>query len=315
MKKTRWPMTRGLGLLLIAGMLSLPGSALAAAGHVDPIAEALLTRQAVYFQSITSLEFESKMVMKMSEEVRGKHQAPADRAEWDLRYAWAGGKEWAELTMIDHSKAEKVTITTAYNGELYQRLDGGTTPTLTVTRTRGAMAMYGGVHPLVAAFQFTLLRDDYVSFALLHSAEKWPKLAEMVVSTKNTTMLGRKGITLELSTPSGCGEGETPYEIFFAEELDYLPIHWKASHPGGEVSVFEVTATQAYEVGSSRIYIPTSIRGTDCFADGERAQEVFYEIRGDTLKVNQPVDESIFTIPVSSAYRYTDADTGVTIKP
>jgi len=31
--------------------------------------------------------------------------------------------------------------------------------------------------------------------------------------------------------------------------------------------------------------------------------------------VNQTVDIAVFTLPVSSAYRYVDEDTGVAIKP
>jgi len=287
------------GVLLATTLLGLP---VGGSSDVDSITETVLRNQQAYFQKITSLEFDARTVLKLSAEAKEKQGLPTDTIETGMRFASSGLKYRVELTYVDVDTGKTLTTMIAYNGELYQVLDSSDKPTLTVSR---ATILPIGPHPLMFAFRFAFLPGDTLSLGELQSNEKWSQLAGMVLGSEDATMLGHDGIKLKLKVPSRSDAVEDSYEVFFASDLDYLPIYWRVVHPGagGGVSECKVVLTESYDDVNGGINIPTRLEFADYFPDGTLAQNGYTQIDTETLMVN-------FTIPMSRAYRYADKDTG-----
>lgn len=275
---------------------------------VDPTARTVLMCQQAYSQNITSLEVNARFVLHPSNE-------PATNTiEHQLRVVTSGPKYRADFTYVDIHTGKTINRTTAYNDELYQLLQGDQLLQVSHHSLTGVNVYANGLHPLVTLFRFALSKENEHSLVQLQRNDTWSRLLGMVVGSEDATMHGHDGIKLKLKIPSLCCEGEDSFEVFFASDLDYLPVYWRGVAPSGEVSECKVLAIKSYDHINGPINIPIRLEFEDYFADGTSMQDAYMEIDPQTLRVNQWVDEILFTIPRTSARLYFNADTGVMTK-
>jgi len=317
--------SRLLGLATVLGLLGLCWAALvtvrspASSGESDQRIAAVLTQQQTYLQSITSLQFDARSVVEYGEALQAAG-VPAARIENALRFATSGARFRAESTYGNPAIPRTKTLTVAFDGEKYQTLDMLSTTTLSVTRSRAKDKPYPGMHPLVLIYGWALRPGHEHSLAQLQYGDVWSQLSADVVSCTEVTKTGisaieNSGIELKLtSPPAGSSADQTTYEVIFASEFDYLPVYCKTVLPDGFTLESQVTATETVPSNIGPIRIPRRVEWVSRLSDGRLSDAGCLEIDTSTLKVNKPIDDGVFTIPLSSADRFIDEDIGVTIR-
>ena len=197
----------------------------------------------------------------------------------------------------------------AFDGERYHSMVQGGTSTLKLQRD-ALTNVYGGIHPLVVLYPWACPPCDKHALPALQSLATWERVASLVRSCEEASMLGHDGLKLVLLVPRACtptDEQPDRYEVFFAADLDYLPLHYTRTHPqtAAEVQVEDiVTVEDAY----GTIRFPTRIITKDIFPDGEVAQEGAITVDEDTLRINADVDPARLAISPSESTWVVDVD-------
>ncbi|NIN64468.1 MAG: hypothetical protein GTO63_07150, partial [Anaerolineae bacterium] len=154
--------------LLWVWLVGVVSPTMSAASDVgDPRIAALLARQHAYFQQISSLQFEAKIVVRFGAPSK-EAGVPVDSAESEFSFVCAGPKYRAQSVSLNAATGKKTSHTMAYNGEKYQHLnEAGEKAWLTVTQDRDKLRRdpYGAMHPVLTPFAWAFLPGDEVSVA------------------------------------------------------------------------------------------------------------------------------------------------------
>lgn len=332
MDKYVWTRRLLLGICAVF-YLTLAGVAdcWAAEKSADTIsAKELWNRQHLYFQKISSLEFDSTMTLILTEEQKRQMQSPSDKPEWRMVFACDGEKYRSEVSFLSFSTGKESKTITAYDGKSYQHFNKeGNAAFLRVSKNIDKLPIfkwnpYMGPNQMLVPFLFVFRAGcpggssgvgedtfDSISLDTLQNAQTWSRLINATEKIQPTSIDGHHGLLVTVRKTEGTKE-QSICEIFFAADFDYFPIYWKRLSLDGEV-LSKVEVLETKKCGTEGIIIPLHIESKD-YLKGKLMQSGIYEILPKTLKVNQEVDEKIFTIPVSQddinsgRIRYIDLD-------
>ncbi|MCM8803095.1 MAG: hypothetical protein NC827_07290 [Candidatus Omnitrophica bacterium] len=276
--------------------------------------EKILQIQNKYFQKLYSAEFSSKVAVSNTEEIMKLQKLPINKFESGMNFILKGTKYRSEVPMGD-GKGRYVSL---YNGEKYQFLEIRNKSILFVSSNNlQSQNPYNGLNPLLVPFMFVFQKGDAINIETLQKPDIWLRLTKEAVTTQNTEKFGHKGINIIFYKKTDFRSGkEENYEVFFAEDLNYFPIYWKGTdHLTMTFTETKVLETKIFEKESGSIVIPIRIEVKAYFENGKLAQTSNVEIDINTLKINQPVRDEVFTIPISQVDRVYDADLDMWFEP
>jgi hypothetical protein len=278
----------------------------------------VLSKQNQYLQKLYSLEFTAKIIGVGSEESTKLQKLPANKLESRMIFVYNGSKYRSEVLAAGPPDEKKPTYVSAYDGERYYLLEVKQKPILFLSRRPHSFNNpYYGINPVLFPFEFVFQKGDELSIKTLQKEEIWSRLKSEIIETQKIKKSGHDGIKIILKKRLDVTTGrEEIYEVFFAEDLNYYPIYWKSTDQlikgWTETSVLEF---KRYGEENGNIIIPTRIQSNIYFEGGKFSDSLYIEIIPSTLKVNQPVKDEVFTIPISQVDRVYDADADMWFEP
>lgn len=312
-KCTRSSLSAGLCWLGIVAVLCLGSASGLCDSEPSTEAEGMLARQHGYIQGMSSLEFR----LTTLQTYEGDSPAIRRTKSTEARFVHAGEKYRVEVTSMN--SATGATVTRAYDGELYQTLVSiGEKKQLIVSRSRPSNFHYGNPHPLLTLEHYATGCGQENSLEGMREIARWSELSSCVSSITESAIQGwdggeRTGTILRMHRPFDCegeSESEIEYRITLDPDLGYLPSRWEAVMTSGRQSDCTVSDVTKIATPSGEIAFPLRLERTYYSAEGELTGTMTLQVDEDSLRVNEPVDESEFTLPKTGTY-YIDADAGV----
>jgi len=273
--------------------------------------DAIIHSQIKYFQKIYSLDMRVRGCTINSEElvkIAGKKEFQAEG-----RLFLNGSKYRVEL----FNKGVPYMIK-AYSGEKQYVLQ--------ITKGRRILFLkrfpeedtnpYLGTNIIVEWYGFVFEKGDKMNMEVLQNYSIWNRFRRRIRRIYESEMFGRKGVKVDVEKISVNSGKKEKYRIFFANDLNYFPIYWEETDTlTNSLSKQTLVNFKKYEVDDgSVIIIPLKVEGVR-YRNKKIIQREWWEIDEKTLKINQPIKEEIFTIPISQADRVYDAETDTWFEP
>jgi peroxiredoxin len=219
------------------------------------------------------------------------------------KFALSGGKYYIYLKFP--SGRDFTAMASAYNGDYYQKLmdEKGK---MTVYRTKkedNSAQPYLSPHPLTIQYQFAFMPDAPRTIGTLKKSETWERLAERITEIQPSTRNGQHGFTVDIEIP----ESKKIYQVFVGEKT-FWPRHWslidrfqdnknKMYEEVGEMDVNTVTSVGEKDTA---LMFPSQIILQDT-RNGRLVTQALINTVPESLKINEPVPDDIFTIAPPNA--------------
>jgi hypothetical protein len=286
--------------------------------EMESITKSILLYQQNYFQRILSIEFKSFTMLTLSKEAYQIQKLSRDTIEVEMKFVSNGLKYRSEVSFYDFSADKDTLEITAYNGTLYQKLHIRKEPILYISKHTETVNPYNNLNPLLAPFLFAFSKSvtAHLKIDPFQNPQTWLSLADKITGIgSERNMLGYQGILLKFKKSEGLGGKDIHYKVFFAKDLNYYPIYWEGINHLNQRVETRVLEVRKYNGESGEIIIPIRIEGKEYFANNKIAQISLMKIDPKTLRVNQPIKDDIFTIPVSQSNKVFDADVEIWFEP
>lgn len=273
-------------------------------------AEIVLLQQHANLTKITSLSFTAQSEMKPSpaqrESAAKRLSYIPDKLCGRLIFNASGLKFRSEVVTGEGSLGNARTAVWAYDGRHYQLLKGNKLVVGDFTNSRNP---YGAANPLLVPFTFAFADGSPMTLSHLQAETTWSRLAATVTACKEAEVNNHSGIELTMNIRRAQSEESETYVVFFAEDLDYFPLRWKAPGPAaGGTTVLDVKSTEIVGEDADRIVIPVETSSVAYAADGTILQSINRRIDVDSLQVNSPLRDALFAIQASEAKELVGTD-------
>lgn len=299
-------------LVIICGTLCVGISGLSQSqASEDPKVKAILAQLQASLSKVQTLKFSSRLDIQLSPERQAKIRARVGSSPSVLSnklvYLSKGARYRAEVSLSEGQPP----VILAYDGTCYQMLRDSVL-SIGKTNTQGPN-LYGTTHPIIRAFSFAFCADDMRSIPKLQAAETWSRLADTALTSEDAEMFGHSGVKVTFSRTAPCSNAPVTYEVFFASDLNYFPLFWSLVYADGHRSESRVLSTKSFDQDGTTVIIPTRIAASE--STNSISESSILEIDIATLKVNEPVDDSVFIIDRSTVEHIVDSDTGLALEP
>lgn len=295
--------------------------------EVNDKAKAVLLNQYAYFQKLNSLDY--KAVFKYEQA-----SSENDIATISLQFQLSGDKYHRSVVERGAKGEAKVVMIYSFDGKLHQFLsqtDPEQPGILVLSSKPLSRDDTARFDPILELFSFAFTPDELAfsatDFKKLKDKERWEKLADAITNCEEKEMMGHKGIELTIvRQKTRVGEGESTFyweesfDVFFASDLAYFPLYVlrktqvSFSKEGKEVQSEmrkEIRATEVKSIAKSigDVFFPIKEEIITKDKDGKVIGESTVEMDSQSLKINEPIEDDIFTIPRSRAGRIINEDT------
>jgi hypothetical protein len=330
----KWPMAQDLATAVLASGITLYAVIITDAEENTTMTDE--TRQSAtqparpgqiatvwkeYFQGLKSLR-SLKYNSAVTKWEKGAAQPPVARQtsnEIKGKLARQGSKYCVEIITRQQGQpaSRVVTVAYAYDGTYYQVLtlnaavEGLNKPFSSLTRTRKREAddqsgiVSSIINPLPYLFWFASQDDNPLELEKLQDPKTWNAVEKLITKVEPGTRNQRAGSIVELRGKQG-NKLTVKYEIF-VDEATGLPWYWKKTldqtSPNQPEQV-ECEITKMQEATGAGIAFPLRVE----FKEYERSGSTLVpsggaliEVDPKTLALNTPLNESIFTIPLTRA--------------
>lgn len=264
----------------------------------------IFARQKAHLEAIHSVEFSSRQVMSLSEWGKRELQAPVREMEHKLTFTAKSAKYRSHVRFMDWQTRADSSVVMAYDGERYQVFNEGNR-FLSVSKHPQMANAYFGLNPLIVPYMFACEPSiGDLSLTSLAAADVWSKLSDNATWAGVEEMEGRTCDVIEIQRTRG---GQTIlYKVYFARELDSFPVRTLMLDADGH-TMFDARVREFISRAGCLIPMTVTIEGF-LPASGERWQNIEIAIDEQTLHVNEPVRDEVFTIPPSEAAYYVNID-------
>jgi hypothetical protein len=250
--------------------------------------DAILRHGCVMPRRLSSIEFTSS----------GSHNGVAR----NYRYYTQGNNYRQELT-IGNSDGGNLLIA-AYNGRYYQDYLGRS-KALSKSDHPMRSRKVAFDNPLIVPYQWLLDSSADPTWTSVKDPKVWEALRSTAVLVGRETVEDQPCVILELS-----GQSEYSARVALATNLGYLPLQYVVRSPEGTpVSFMHVRSYKSFVVDGETLWVPTDVEKRQIAYKGITvASQSRYSIIPATLKVNQPIDASLFTLSASNARVVREVD-------
>lgn len=196
-----------------------------------------------------------------------------------------------------------------FDGVQYQTI-GTQEKVLALSRDPNVRSMGQSPYPTVLWMPLWWLFEpgERCTWQATKNPERWTRLIPMVREVRSSVEDGR-----ELTVIGFLNERGYWWEVDFATGLGYFPLRSREFSLSREVvAITEVTDWKEFVIDGHVTVVPTRVgkwRGSNTEGHYDR----MCQVKEGTLRVNEPIDEGVFTIPATSAVEIYDLDTGVVV--
>jgi serine/threonine-protein kinase len=209
--------------------------------------------------------------------------------------------------MVLGKRLDPMTCSSAFDGVRQQYLDSNGRLRL---KAGAEGAAYTNTTPELAMYMWLRNKPGDWRWDSVRNKDLWDK---RFAAATYIGAIPEPGRTLEIVDFPQQVEGLKPcvFRVFFARELGFAPVKFiRRNAATTEIStVMHVTDFKTLVQAGKAYWLPLSLSVTESGADGvSRIQELTMTVSAASIKVNEPVDESLFTIPETLAKEVYDVD-------
>jgi hypothetical protein len=269
----------------------------------DPPAEASAIFESFLqpWQKLHSIQFEMEFDL------------PGEAGHWPRRMEVAATGKKFRYTAFDiplSSSGEVSDNFQAFDGELYQFLDSQQR-TLAITQNPELRAVGQAPYPTVLWMPFWWLfrPGEIPDWHSTQDRDRWNQILSMAREVRTIDEGESPSLRVSFQNPQGYW-----WEVDFRPDLGYFPIRsFEQSKSREIVAVTVVTEWSEFEFDGDRLVIPTYVVKSreSQVAAGNRQYLRSAQVVDGTLRVNEPLPESLFTIDRSSVSVIYNLDTGI----
>jgi len=229
-----------------------------------------------------------------------------------LSFINAGNNFLTETQTTETDGKSLISLTMAYNGKRHQMLKFDRDSVLDLqNKPMFPDNPYGNLHPLLASFTWAFSENDSVDLDTLKQPDFWSKLRDNTVEIHREEKNGYPCIAWTFT--SGSGSTAKEKKVFFAENMNFLPVYSEVWDNERRLRVrCSITKIEKVMVEGMEIPFPFNVEGITYYGPEAKLESSCRSvINPETLRINEPIDPDIFTIPYSRADFVFDRDLGV----
>ena len=222
------------------------------------------------------------------------------RLRYEVEFRSDGARYYSRFR-LKGDQGERVDQTVAFDGNKFERLDEDL-GVLHFTASPPASLPYQFPQPFIYVYGFAIGSGEQLDLAALNDADAWRRFQLTVTSAERVfDTQGVKVKRLRFSSPDGRGT------VDFSIENGLLPVRVRSE---SEVlkSELEIRKSMKFESGKQALFFPIQIIDRAYDGTGNLRFEFQATIEPTTLKVNQIIDETRFTIDRKRARWLDDVD-------
>ena len=141
----------------------------------------------------------------------------------------------------------------------------------------------------------------------LRDSDRWDAYAKQAEILGRVDIDGRETVAVETKVP---GSGDK-FITYFAVDLGYYPLKNELYlSDGTKVMEYTVETYEEIKAAGGAIFVPLDARYRRMDPDGVVTYEIDWAVEGDSLTINEDIDDARFKIPLSLARSYEDMDDG-----
>ena len=223
-----------------------------------------------------------------------------------------GGKYRSDFSKAGQSGtptgAEQKIGVLAYNGQMYQDLDADGRILARATKRTLQGNPYGALNPLVLPFVWVLRKGDPWTLESMRNNGVWEQ------RFTEAKLIGRDRVDgydcLVVGFPHATNK-DCVYKVYLAIELGYFPLQWQRFVEPGDLLTTNaiVTRFKRFTVKDQIASVPLVLEYEEFGKDNvSLPRKCTYRVAEDSLQVNQPISEDVFTISTLRAKRVVDVD-------
>jgi len=217
---------------------------------------------------------------------------------YELEYAFDGNLYFSRARFTGGNTGISYDRQWAYDGQAYQKVDADKGALFRSAFPHPGLPMRSGMlQPLVVPFRFAFGRDVPLEFKRLQAEEPWKELARRSKLGEPQLVDGHECETVVVDTFNPISI-PTRWTACLAKDLEYFPVRLEADLNLDDSVMHNEFLVQAEVIDSTvgKVVMPMRTKQLTYHA-GELMLTQVFEIHPKSLRVNQAVDVSTFTIP------------------
>lgn len=285
--------------------------------------ESLLTdvieHQKQYFHKLLSIQCNSTLDVRIPDDMQDRwSNLKGNTLQIKSGFITQGNMFRCDTQTLQADGSTSYSAILAYNGKRYQKLNFGEMASLDLSsKSIVEQNPYGNMHPLLVAFGWAFTNNDSFDLSTISNPEIWSKLIKNTVEVYKEEKEGHSCIVWvfndDLDTTNRKSKKMT---IFFAEDLDYFPIASEVHDSEGKLRTrCTVTEFKRNNTEDGEVVFPVNIEAKSFFGpEADIIVSSTSQVDPQTLKINDQINEDVFTLPLSQADYIYDADLGHWLK-
>ena len=258
-----------------------------------PEVAAVLEQLRISLNRVQSIQYKYEYIMSRTGGGKIKH------LHQTIEFVAEGSSFFNSILEKSDIEPEEHRAEYAYDGKLRQRLLPDKQLDLSRSPDRtGALSGTLGTQPIVVPFSFALQQDPS-DFNTLLNRSTWDEIARKASLKGEEKYDGRSCSILTLEPVNRLGV-RAHLTVYLDKGLDYYPVKIVRENPKTNMHVETIVTTSKVATAQGDVVIPMKI-STKATKQSEVVQTEDLAIEPASLKVNQPVDRSVFTIDAARA--------------
>lgn len=254
--------------------------------EIDQRAKQVLDKSAKNLLLIESIEFRAELVpaVALAADRRNPMKNVPPRVLCSYLFRCDGDKWRVDEIMGTATEPESYS----FNGESFQFLSAKLSAFRESKHRMGSRPQCPFRSPIGYAYFWAFPRDGFVSWEELRDRDNWSAIAKRAKYVGETSSKSQSIVTLEVERVSTGGKAFL-YLVDFDKEHSCVPVAWSSCSLPDRQPSSEVAVKRCVDVGAGMgrtVRIPVEV---------EHGGAV--RIIEDTLRVNQPIDDRVFTLP------------------
>lgn len=263
--------------------------------------ETIRVRAAALPRRLDSIVFKAAVINKEAFAVKSGDKEEKDISTSKMTYSHRAGRFRCEVTIQHHVTKTKLDKISLYNGDRYQLFDVGRRR-LRLSNSCQLPNPYLELNPLALPYMFLVEIFKPFTWSDIKNESRW--MAKFKGAKYLGTMRDAPLTVAKIQMPGYMPE--TRCIIYFAKELDYYPVRFELSGKDGFSVMIHVAEYRRVDSLGEPVVVPLVITATQIL-NGVFSHSHF-TIDPESVKVNEPIDEALFTFPVTQANYIDDVD-------
>lgn len=270
----------------------------------------ILDHACKHLNSISSIRYSSSI--KTNIETKEEQGSASKVEQIDQTFIYDRGKYRVSVASPNLTNYREM----AFNGHIYQELNSAQS-SLNITRKR-SLVPYGVMEIITTSYLFAIQPDPNSEFSLetLRQDKVWQNVKNIARYHSQQEIMGHRCVVLRIPypIPLGATERELVQVVAFAEDLNWFPVRFESEVDGIIATRWELSKYVVNHVGDSKFVMPLSLKGIAFNPDGEIWKSTTLVVKPESVEINKPIPEEIFTIDFSLAETVRDNDAQVFLK-